>query len=357
MLALNQNVGIRKIRRFASATAVLALACVALPSLAHAGADVTPPVLVALTLPVQVSTGPAGAAVTVSARITDDLSGVAASDAQTACPAGSTPWPTQVSLRSPSGAEYASVFDPRGADAYESIVQLPRFAPPGTWTVSRLSLTDCAGNTSDLTGFNLAVAGFPSTFTVRGEGDLTPPRLTALAVDPSSVDNTSPAVITVTATITDDLSGVASHDRATTCGPGKEQSAGWYSGRPPATRSWAIDLRHVGGDIYETTFRVPRYAEAGTWTALVFLADCVENDDFLRGAALHIPHVTSTLEITGSTDTTPPFARRLSITPATVRAGTTGADVVLRATLDDDLSGVLTVSGPTGCNAGHPSPS
>ena len=260
MLALNQNVGIRKIRRFAAATAVLALACVALPSFAHAEADVTPPVLAALTLPVQVSTGPSGAAVTVSARITDDLSGVAASDAQTACPAGSPPWPTQVSLRSPSDAVYASVFDPRGGDAYESIVQLPRFAPPGMWTVSRLSLTDCAGNTSDLTGFDLAVAGFPSTFTVRGEGDLTPPRLRALAVDPPSVDNTSPAVITVTATITDDLSGVASNDRATTCGSGagsvstvvfRSPSGHQDAGRRPPARQ----RRHVRDDLPRPALR------------------------------------------------------------------------------------------------------
>ena len=222
MLALNQNEGTRKIRRFAAATAVLALACIALPSFAHAEADVTPPVLAALTLPVQVSTGPSGAAVTVSARITDDLSGVAASDAQTACPAGPPRLPTYVSASFAAPTPCSRVvFDPRGGDAYESVVQLPRFAPPGTWTVDLLSLTDCAGNTSDLTGVDLAAAGFPSTFTVRGEGDLTPPRLRALTLDPPSVDNTSPAVITVTATITDDLSGVASNDRATTCGSGR----------------------------------------------------------------------------------------------------------------------------------------
>ena len=353
MLALNRNESARKVRRLAAATAVLALACIALPSFAYAEVDVTPPVLAALTLPVQVSTGASGAAVAVSARITDDLSGVAASDARTACAAGFTHAPSSISLRSPSHAVFGGYFGPSGGDTYESVVQLPPFAEAGTWTVDLVSLTDCAGNTRRLTKVDLAAAGLPSTFTLRGEGDGTPPRLRALALDPPSVANTSPAVITVTATITDDLSGVATHthDTATTCGS-QAGPVSTVTFRKPSGGSYVGGhFARVSGDVYETTLPIPRYAEAGTWTLAVTLADCAQNLILLEGADLDIPHVVSTFQVTGSTDTTPPFPRRLSITPTIVDVRAAGADVVLGATLDDDLSGVVTASGPTDCDA------
>ena len=65
---------------------------------------------------------------------------------------------------------------------------------------------------------DLAAGGYPMTFDVTSVGDTTPPVLSALVLSPAAVDVASALdVVVVTATITDDLSGVAA---STLCGVG-----------------------------------------------------------------------------------------------------------------------------------------
>ena len=82
--------------------------------------------------------------------------------------------------------------------------------------------------------------------------DATPPVPTALSVSPTSVDtSSSPATVTVSATIVDDVSGVGS---ATIDFVSPSSSA-------HATGSFS----HVSGDNYSTTLSFPQGAESGLW--------------------------------------------------------------------------------------------
>jgi Tol biopolymer transport system component len=87
-----------------------------------------------------------------------------------------------------------------------------------------------------------------------GQEDTTPPTLTALSCSPSAVDVTGgPQTVTCTATITDDLSGVADNSsRITLQSPSEIQGATGF-------------FTHTSGDEYEAQVTIPQYAEAGTW--------------------------------------------------------------------------------------------
>ena len=174
-----------EIRRFAAATAVLALACVALPSFAHAEADVTPPVLVALTLPV---TGADRCVRCSRDRLgsdhgrperrrglgrTDCVPGGLHAHPDTHLPPFAFRCHVRWSLRPQRRRRVRIGRTAAALRAARNVARRPS------------SLADCAGNTRDLRRDDLAAAGFPSTFTIRGEGDSTPPRLQGTGARPA----------------------------------------------------------------------------------------------------------------------------------------------------------------------------
>ena len=70
--------------------------------------------------------------------------------------------------------------------------------------------TDRVGNNQYLNTTQIATLGYPTTFQQTGVGDLAAPTLTALAISPTTIDTSTAAQsITVTATITDDVTGNA----------------------------------------------------------------------------------------------------------------------------------------------------
>jgi hypothetical protein len=126
------------------------------------------------TRSVDTSTGPA--TVTVSARFTDDLAGVWAS--QTDYTSGSTGSFNSPSLRiiGPSGQLLSAWFSKRVSGGpldgvYEATVTVPAHTEQGTWTIDGNSApgiqpVDKAGNTAWLKATDLAAAGYPTTFEV-----------------------------------------------------------------------------------------------------------------------------------------------------------------------------------------------
>src|SRR6185436_7210099 len=132
--------------------------------------DTTPPTLQSFEIsPGAVDTTGGPATVTLTARISDDLSGVAASGAGAGL--------SQLAFQSPSGtASVLAVFydgfnlisGTRLDGTYSRAVTIPQFAESGTWSLSHFLLYDQAGNVQSLTAAQVAALGFPTSFVVNG---------------------------------------------------------------------------------------------------------------------------------------------------------------------------------------------
>ncbi len=119
------------------------LLVLAAPLPSSAQSDTTPPQLVSISVsPTQVDVSTSAQTVTVSAVITDDLSGVCGEG--DACPSGST----QIQLFSPSGAQQAQTgfFSNVSGDSYTASVTIQQYAEDGVWKDWSLWLYDKTGN-------------------------------------------------------------------------------------------------------------------------------------------------------------------------------------------------------------------
>ena len=94
---------------------------------------------------------------------------------------------------------------------YEATITVPQFAEQGTWKTQGISLYDQVGNRRYLTAADMEAAGLPTSFAQTGAiADASAPQLLSFTVTPDSVDTSeSSRTITLTAHITDDLTGNA----------------------------------------------------------------------------------------------------------------------------------------------------
>lgn len=100
----------------------------------------------------------------------------------------------------------------------------------------------------------------------QAQSDTTPPSIHSVTVSPTEVDaSTSSQSVTVTAVITDDLSGVSTNSNVEV-----------YS---PSGNQWTYGFFNlVSGDTYSTTIVIPQFAESGVWRDWYFyLEDNVSN--------------------------------------------------------------------------------
>jgi len=154
---------------------------------------------------------------------------------------------------------------------WEGDLPIPKDADCGEWRVQQLAVKDKAGNTTLLMGDSplLARAGFQVAF--RADCDSTPPTLDAFDLSPTIVPGGAAAEIVVTATVSDEGSGVVA-------------MTGWFDG-PVST----------GGQVPKNYFRcapnpgdptapwtgkvvVPQLAAKGTWkVGVIRLEDKARN--------------------------------------------------------------------------------
>jgi hypothetical protein len=166
--------------------------------------------------------------------------------------------------------------------------------------------------------------------------DTTPPAVTALAVVPASVDtSTTPVVVTVTATLTDDASGVPTgRSLVSLRSPsGKQTTAGTFMS--------------LGGDQFAAQVKIAAHAETGIWKLnYLYLTDGVGNTRYLYPPDLASLGLDLAISVTGIPDTTPPALAAISVAPALVDAGNAPAVATVTATITDDLAGVNDTTDP-----------
>jgi len=277
--------------------------------------------------PKSVDTSTSFQEITVTARLTDDLSGFSQG---------------YFRFQSPSkiqdiGAWFSSYERTSGNEldgTYERKITLPQYSEPGTWRLSSIELRDNVGNWKYISGVELEALGIPIEFEVESVGDTKPPAIASFDFNPKAVDtSTSSREIIVTARLTDDLSGF-SQGYFRFESPSKIQDIGvWFSS---SERTSGNELDGT----YERKITLPQYSEPGTWRlSSVELRDNAGNWKYISGVELEALGIPTEFEVESVGDTTTPAIASFDFHPKAVDTSTSPQEITVTARLTDDLSG------------------
>ena len=262
----------------------------------YISSDSEPPVMESLSVsPTSVNTSLSAQVVTATARITDDLSGLKVSSGSQSAMSFQSPTGNQrvLAVFNPDSLESGTLLD--GTHSYE--MTLPRFSESGVWTIEYIWLFDEAGNDRYLDATEAALAGHTTTFTVTGESDTEPPVMESLSVSPTSVNTSlSAQVVTATARITDDLSGLkvssGSQSAMSFQSPTGNQRVLAVFNPDSLESGTLLDGTHS----YEMT--LPRFSESGVWTIeYIWLFDEAGNDRYLDATEAALAGHTTTFTV------------------------------------------------------------
>ena len=181
----------------------------------------------------------------------------------------------------------------------------------------------------------------------RAADDTTPPEVTAFSITPAEFNTESAdQALTVTMTLTDDLSGVATLSDAgagSFCGVSLVPLVGWQQ----VYNSGTDGLHRISGDdhngVYTTTLTVPRGSKAGEWHVSLGLDDKVGNQVGLSAADLAAKFgpgcgtVTNTATVS---DSAPPEITAFSITPTEFNTESADQTLTVTMTITDAQAGV-----------------
>jgi IPT/TIG domain len=286
--------------------------------------DEAPPAIAGFAItPGSVNVASSSQTVTVSAHITDDLSGVASASVQFESPNGKQVT-TDVEFTKVSGTETDGM--------YEATVTFNQFIQSGTWKVRDVDLRDNVGNEAGVSAAQLEAKGLPATVSVTSSADTEPPALASFALSASSVNTmTASETVTVTAEITDNLSGF------------DHGSVVFESPNGKVLTNIAAFTKVSGtatSGIYEAKVVFKPYVQAGAWkVSNVNLTDAVGNEANISAAQLEAKAFPATVKVESAEDTEPPALAGLAITPATIDTATSNQEVLVTAQITDNLSG------------------
>lgn len=225
--------------------------------------DTAPPELVAVNLaPASIDVTSGAATVTLTATITDDLSGFDYG---------------RFYIYSVSHTQYKNVYLNQAKrisgtelnGQYETTITFPQFSEAGDWTITTAYLYDKTTNRQDYNETDLAGLG-TTTVSVTSDEDVTSPVITGIEIIPAAIDvSTGDASITLTTSITDDLAGF---DYAYLY---------FYSASNNQYRYVYVGNIISGNSFdgtYQETVTFPQYSEAGDWRIkYVYLYDKASN--------------------------------------------------------------------------------
>ena len=283
------------------------------------------PILTSLSFSqTNINTSSAPQTVTVTAKITDNLSGVASAS---------------IGFRSPKGrfttghTTLTRVSGTATSGTYEGHVTFPRYGERGIWDVSTFAIVDNVANESVLIPVRLEVKGFPGFIIVEGTEDAEPPAVTALSIEPASVNTTSSAqTVAVKATLTDSLSGVASGSIQFQSPSGKQ-----FTSRVSFSKVSGTEL----SGSWEAKVPFEKFIQAGTWSvSSMVLTDNVGNESKLSAAQLEAKGLAHSVSVTSTEDTEAPALASLTLTPSSVNVTSSAETVTAVAEITDNASGV-----------------
>ena len=319
--------------------ALTVLAAVSWPARRTAGAqtsDVTPPTVQEFAFtPTSIDVSGGSQTVVITARLTDDLSGVSG---------------VQVSFRSPTGVNlFVNLFRVSGTafdGTWRGNLGIPQFSAAGTWTASVISLFDVAGNNGPVTTAVLASRGLPTDLIVVSNSDNVAPTLVATGVSPSSIDvSTTDQVVTFTLQASDNLSGLD----LPSCSVFQPLSSFTVTLRSPSGvqnrfiwgSAFALTSGNRTAGTWQATFPMPRFSETGIWRiSFIQLIDCAGNRTNLNEFQLNTGGMQIALNVAATqSDIEPPTLTSLVYSPITLNTSTGNQVVTVQMGVRDNLSG------------------
>jgi len=299
----------------------------------YARADTVAPRLESLTItPSTIDTSAGPQTITVTAHITDDLSGV-----------GTDPFGFgEVFFIGPGNQQVRATFHEASRvsgtaldGVYSTTMTVKAMAAQGTWQAYDAAVADNVGNRLFLLHQDLVDRGLPNSFEQVGAGDAAAPDIQSLTFNPASVDTSAgPQTITVTARLTDDFSGVSSAFIQLF------NAAGQVLVAPLAPSDLQSGTALDG--IYVGTLTVRQYAAPGTWNVdVVNVNDNAGNTGSYVRADLAARGLFWSFQQVGAGDTTAPVLQDLSWTPTTINTAAGTQQITVTAHVTDDLSGVV----------------
>jgi len=192
--------------------------------------------------------------ITVTLKVSDDLSGFASSEIRFCSPSGDQYIDNKLPF-TPIDPPFM-LFDSGRFETSDTKIKVPRYSEKGTWELSFLILVDRAGNEVRLEMEDLVAMGFPTEFEVVSEGDTKPPSILSFEIHPKLIDTSnSSQTVTINAHLTDDLSGL---DSATTCitRPSKWLTCCYGGGGLRSEQNYYT---------YELEMEYPQGSEEGIW--------------------------------------------------------------------------------------------
>ena len=287
--------------------------------------------------PTSVDTTGGAADVLVNARLTDNASGVDGAELVLTSPNGQQE--VDASLQLVGG---------NNLDGYwQGGLHFGQYLPSGSWKIE-LDLFDVAGNEADLTSSALANAGLPTTYTVTGASDTTPPAPTSISVSPSSLDvRAQQQPVTVTIGLSDAQSGFLSGSFVIVPQSGLSQPImGFFAGSPVSGTS--------NSGTWQAQVNVPQFVASGTWRVdSLDVTDNANNEHLYHTADLAaLPGAVTTFTVQSTPDTTPPTLTGASFAPNPTDVSAGSQSVTASVTVNDAGSGVgsifMTVAPPNG---------
>jgi hypothetical protein len=144
---------------------------------------------------------------------------------------------------------------PGDGDTWTCDMTPPKCSDCGNWQLEQIQLQDKAGNMATIRSDNPIVAGV--RLNVNGQScDSTPPQMSTLVIDPTAVSNVEISTVNLTATVSDDICGVASvsGQAAGPAAAGAQPPRIYFSFSPASEGQWTGHLT------------VPKLAAKGTWS-------------------------------------------------------------------------------------------
>jgi hypothetical protein len=291
------------------------------------GCDDTAPAVASLSVdPGQIDTHTAPATVTVTLRMTDDITGIRRD-------------PVIEIQHKKTGQRRWIYPDLESGDAmngtWTGSITLPKNSPQGRWEFW-VTATDRQDNHGMTGPRELEDAGLASGFDQVGVGDETGPTLSNLTVDRATFDTSaSSQTLNFRVRVTDDVSGVGSD-----WFPGPVQ-INLHSEDGGMYRQVRLEL--VSGDkfdgIYEGSTEFPRYTPKATWKIQPGAIDFAGNVGYLSEADLKRQGSPTRLSQTSTGDSQAPILRSLNV-PEVVDFSAGGEALVATFRATDNLSGL-----------------
>ena len=229
---------------------------IALPSLVRAQ-DTAPPSFASFAIsPTNMDISATSHVITITANILDDLSGVKGNIGPV------------MRFESPSGNQSIhpqTWGDPVSGSITDGVFQcsvtLPQYSETGVWKLDMCRIFDLSGNETNYTYATMVTNGFNVEFLVTGASDTAPPSFASFAISPTNMDISATShVITITANILDDLSGVKGN-----IGPVMrfESPSGNQSIHP---QTWGDPVSgSITDGVFQCSVTLPQYSETGVW--------------------------------------------------------------------------------------------